>query len=536
MTDALAKPERLRMTGDGKVLEAFMLDWSFVTIIRGPWASGKSTICIAKMYQAAHLQAPDRRGVRRTRWAVVRNTYPDLQETTVKTWLEWFPESVYGPMRRARPFQHIIRVPGLPDGAGRATTVEMEVIFIALDDDEDRKKLLSMELTGAWINEAREISKPIIQDIIGRTGRFPPARDGGHTWSGALMDTNAPHDTHWLPLMMGETPMPDDIGEDERAGLKKPDSWRYFVQPGALLEVKDAQGRHVGWKPNPAAENIANLRPPDKPVSDGFKYYLERAGGNPLSWVRINFCNKLGTLQSGKPVWPTFDREKHVAASVIPFEPALHLYVGLDQTGRNPAAIFGQVNGRRWRFISELVGKDVSREAFAPLLKRHIAKLVAPAGLTIADVAMSIYRDPHDQRDDSEGRTASMIYRQHGLLLIPAPGGNAVKTRTEVIEVLFDNGKITISPNCTRFIAAAEGGYRFRKLKVSGGDFYEDEPDKRNGHADIADAAQYLALGAGEGRKMISGTDVHKPVRAVSGYRPGQGRKDLYGRRRASAG
>lgn len=529
MTDALAKPEQLTMTVDGAVLEAYFRDWSFVTIIRGPWASGKSTICIAKMYQAAHLQAPDRRGVRRTRWAVVRNTYPDLQETTVKTWLEWFPESVYGPMRRARPFQHIIRVPGLPDGAGRATTVEMEVIFIALDDDEDRKKLLSMELTGAWINEAREISKPIIDDIIGRTGRFPPKRDGGHSWAGVFMDTNAPAETHWLPIMMGESLAPDDMSEDEREGLSKPDDWHYFVQPGALLELRDAQGRHLSWKEDPAAENIANL-------TEGYAYYFKRAGGKPLSWVRVNFCNKLGTLQSGKPVWPTFDREKHVAASVIPFEPALHLYVGLDQTGRNPAAIFGQVNGGRWRIISELVGKDVSREAFAPLLKRHIAKLVAPAGLTIADVAMSIYRDPHDQRDDSEGRTASMIYRQHGLMLIPAPGGNAVKTRTEVIEVLFDNGKITISPNCTRFIAAAEGGYRFRKLKVSGGDFYEDEPDKRNGHADIADAAQYLALGAGEGRKMVSGTDVHKPVRAVSGYRPGQGRKDLYGRRRASAG
>lgn len=514
MTD---QPEQLTMTVDGRTLERFFGDWSFVTIIRGPWASGKSTICIAKMFQAANLQLPDHRGVRRTRWAVVRNTYPDLQETTIKTWLEWFPESVYGPMRRARPFQHVIRVPGEPVN-GKPTTVEMEVLFLALDDEEDRKKLLSMELTGGWINEAREIAKPIIDDIIGRTGRYPPKRDGGHTWAGVLMDTNAPAETHWLPIMMGEATPSDDMSEDEREGLKKPDDWHYFVQPGALIEKKDVTGKHDGWEENPLAENISNL-------TDGFAYYFKRAGGKPLSWVRVNFCNMLGTLQAGKPVWPTFDKAKHVASKIIPFNPNLTLYVGVDQTGRNPAALFAQKSpDRRWNVISELVAKDISREAFAPVLKAHVAKIAASAGLSFAQIQVQFYRDPHDQRDDSAGQTATMIYRQHGIQLIPAPGGNGVKARIETVEVLFDNDRITISPNCTRFIAACEGGYRFKKLKISGGDFYEEEPDKRNGHADIADAGQYLLDGAGEGRAMVQGSAPRTPVTVIAPYRPGQNR------------
>ena len=40
--------------------------------------------------------------------------------------------------------------------------VELEVIFLALDRPEDVKKLLSLELTGVWVNEAREIPKSII--------------------------------------------------------------------------------------------------------------------------------------------------------------------------------------------------------------------------------------------------------------------------------------------------------------------------------------------------------------------------------------
>ena len=511
---------------DGATLEAFLQDYSFVTIVRGPWASGKSVASIMKMYQAAHLQLPNGNGVRKTRWAVVRNTYPDLQETTVKSWLFWFPEEVYGPMRRSRPFQHVIKEVGRPHN-GKSTTIEMEVLFIALDDDEDRKKLLSMELTGVWINEAREISKPIIDDVIGRTGRYPPKLDGGHTWSGCIMDTNAPAETHWLPMMMGETIIPEEVGDDEREALKQPEDWHYYVQPGALVEVKDATGRTTGWAPNPAAENIRNL-------TDGYDYYLKRVGGKTLSWVRVNFANKLGTTVSGKPVWPTFSRERHVSSEIIPYDPNKQLYLGIDQTGRNPAAVLGQNREGGWKIISELVGTDISRDAFAPQVRRWLAKIGASVGVPLEGMTFSCFRDPHDEQDHSEGKTADQIYRKHGIVLVPAPS-NGIKHRTETVETLFDNGKILISPNCVRLIAACEGGYRFRKLKISGGDFFDTEPDKRNGHADIADALQYLCLGAGEGRRMIGRHDAKEPVRIATRYRLREGRDDLWNRRKRVA-
>ena len=64
---------------------------------------------------------------------------------------------------------------GPPTHTFKQDGVELEVMFIALDRPDDLRKLLSLELTGAWINEAREIPKAILDGLTARVGRFPPA-------------------------------------------------------------------------------------------------------------------------------------------------------------------------------------------------------------------------------------------------------------------------------------------------------------------------------------------------------------------------
>ena len=56
----------------------------------------------------------------------------------------------------------------LPDG----TTAHVEFLFRALDKPDDIKKLLSLEVTGGWLNEAREIPKAIMDMLIGRLGLY----------------------------------------------------------------------------------------------------------------------------------------------------------------------------------------------------------------------------------------------------------------------------------------------------------------------------------------------------------------------------
>ena len=182
----------------GPIAKEFMKDESFVRGIRGPVGSGKSVTCCMEIMRKAVNQAPNSAGVRRTRWAVIHNTNPQLKTTTIKTWRDWFGDEV-GKFVWSPPYTHLVNF-SLPD----KTSVELEVIFLALDKQEDVKKLLSLELTGVWLNEARELPKSIVDACTMRVGRFPSMRDGGPSWFGVIMDTNAPDETHWWGIMAGE--------------------------------------------------------------------------------------------------------------------------------------------------------------------------------------------------------------------------------------------------------------------------------------------------------------------------------------------
>ncbi len=151
-------------------------------VILGPFGSGKSVTCCVEIMRRAREQAPSPDKVRRTRWAVVRNTYPDLKNTTVKTWRDWWGDD-FGPFSRIAPFVHHMKFP-LDDG----THVDCEVIFLALDDEADAKKFLSLELTGIYFNEARELRRAVIEAGDGRLGRYPSMKDGGPTWYGLICD------------------------------------------------------------------------------------------------------------------------------------------------------------------------------------------------------------------------------------------------------------------------------------------------------------------------------------------------------------
>ena len=116
----------------------------------GTVGSGKSYACCAEIWRRAIEQKPSPRdGIKYTRFAIVRNTNPMLRTTTLKTWLELMPEHVWGPVKYSPPITHHIKLPPRDGAAG----IDCEVIFLALDDPKDVRKLLSLELTGAWVNE-----------------------------------------------------------------------------------------------------------------------------------------------------------------------------------------------------------------------------------------------------------------------------------------------------------------------------------------------------------------------------------------------
>ena len=75
----------------------FLADDSFFRGLLGPVGSGKSYACAAEvMLRAAKQPASPKDNIRYSRFVVVRNSYPELRTTTLKTWTELFPESQWG--------------------------------------------------------------------------------------------------------------------------------------------------------------------------------------------------------------------------------------------------------------------------------------------------------------------------------------------------------------------------------------------------------------------------------------------------------
>ena len=200
----------------------FLKDKSFVRGLMGPVGSGKSYACAAEIMLKAVSQVPSPKdGIKYSRFVVVRNSYPELRTTTIKTWQELFPENVWGPFRWSPPLTHHIKLPSRDNAPG----VDCEVIFLALDQPKDVRKLLSMELTGAWVNEARELPKAVIDGLTHRVGRYPTLSDGGaKPWRGIIMDTNPMDDDHWWYRLA------------EKEKMKGKFAWKFFKQPGAVEE------------------------------------------------------------------------------------------------------------------------------------------------------------------------------------------------------------------------------------------------------------------------------------------------------------
>jgi len=155
---------------------------------------GKSVACVMELVRLCQQQPPAADGVRYSRWVIARSSYSQLRSTTIKTFQEWVPPDICR-IVYSSPIRGELRMT-LPDG----TSVEGDLLFMSLDGPEQVSNLLSLELTGAWINEAAEIrNENILNDVYQRCGRFPPPKLAPIEWSGVIMDYNPPPQGSWLP-------------------------------------------------------------------------------------------------------------------------------------------------------------------------------------------------------------------------------------------------------------------------------------------------------------------------------------------------
>lgn len=392
--------------------------------------------------------SPD--GIRRSRCAVIRNTRQMLWDTTIPDFLKWFPDQEAGILEKTNS-KFILKF----------DDVECEILFRGLDDANDVRRLLSLQLTFGVMDEFREINPDIYNALTGRLGRYPDKTMNG---VGACDDEGKQVHKVW-----GATNPPDADTFWETMLADPTDNMHVTIQPSGLSQEAD----WVQYLP------------------DG--YYENLCEGKSEDWIDVYVHGKFGKSLSGQPVFRAFDRDTHVAKQTLNhIKLQTHpLIIGMD-FGLTPACSINQIDAQgRFLTFADLVSEGMGtlrfcREKLKPLLANRFP------GMNVLIVG-----DPAgQQRAQTDERSVFDILRAEGFRVISAKS-NSVVARVNAVDKLLTrtvDGKPghLIDPSCTHLIAALRGGYRY-KIRQNGE--ADDKPEK-NSHSHIADAHQYACLHA----------------------------------------
>lgn len=439
---------------------------AFIRGLMGPFGSGKSSACVWDIMQRGVRQAPGPDGVRRSKWAIIRNSYRQLEDTTEKTVLQWFSPHIHGVWT---PSKHNFVIKSLKASANEPSA-EIELLFRALDRPDQVSNLLSLELTGGWINEAREVPWAIVEALSGRVGRYPAKRDGGATWSGILMDTNPPDtDSDWYRFF------------EERKGWDEAIEALATVLPGGMTAERFAA---VFKQPSglaAVAENLANLPP---------AYYQRLAVGKGQDWIKVYIRGEYGFTNDGKAVFPEYSDAIH-CPSETRLQPRLFKDIEVIRGwdfGLTPAVVFSQITPEgRWQILDEMTSTSMGIDGFSDLVLEKSRRDFR--GCRFIDVG-----DPAgQQRAQTDEKTCFQILHAKDIMIEPAPQTLTLRlegTRRPMRMLVDGRPQFALHPRCEKLRRAMMGGYHYRRIRVSG-ESYTHEPNK-NSYSHVADACTYM--------------------------------------------
>ena len=444
----------------------FHRDSELVRGIMGPVGSGKTVACCVEIFSRALEQKPFK-GVRSSRWALIRNTYPELLSTTLKTWEEWVPPEICR-VTRGTPVRGELKL-DLEDG----TRVEAEILFMALDQEEDAKKLKSLELTGAFINEASEIRKSVLDMLTSRIPRYPSKAKGGASWHGIVMDTNPPDDEHWWYKL---------------AEVQRPDKYKFYRQPPALIR-KEREGGEPYFVPNDGTHGVLKAENVDNHAI-GFDYWMNMVAGKDPEWIKVFVLGEYGSIATGKPVYPEYSDAVHCAQKPLEVYKGLPLFMGWD-FGLTPAVVFAQQSPRgQLRVLGELFTKDMGIERFSrDVVRPYVAE-------RFGNMPFHSIGDPAGgARSQTDETTCFQVLASYGFHTESAPSNDFVMRREGVSWFLtkLTDGEpgFIMDPACKMLRGGFLGKYEYRRMRVGYGDRFTETPDK-NDYSHTHDALQYL--------------------------------------------
>jgi hypothetical protein len=462
----------------------FLASGAFVSLIMGPVGSTKTTASLIKIIHEAKRIAPCRDGIRRSRCAVIRNTRQMLYDTTIPDFLKWYPDGEAGLFMKTDS-KFLIKM----------DDIECEVLFRGLDDQNDVRRLLSLQLSFAMMDEFREINPEVFNVLTTRLGRYPDSTMVLHRPEWGLDNKGNPvagcvdELGRQMKKVWGASNPPDADTFWEQYIDNLPSNAHATIQPSGLSPEAD-------W---------LHCLPSD--------YYENMCEGKTEEWIDVYVHGKFGKSLAGQPVFRCFDKATHVAKETLKANPNT-LVIGVD-AGLNPTAVITQQTyDGRVVVLDAITGNEdgmgalrFCREKLKPLIAN---KYAGRQHLVIIDPAAF-------QRAQTDERSVADIFKAESFLVKPART-NAITARVAAVEayltrVVNGNAGMLIDPGCTDLITTLRSKYRY-KINTKGQK--DDKPEKSHPWSDYADALQYACLhhdgGAVTGGNYVRGRVEVKPA------------------------
>lgn len=444
----------------------------FFRLMKGAVGCGKTVAACAEILRRGGEQPRANDGIRHSRWAVVRNSYRQLKTTTIKTWLQWSPEIIFGKIKWDSPISHVLEF----------NDIKLEVMFMSIESENDISNLKSLELTGAYINELQYFPKSVLTALLERCNRYPSKSSGTPiSFSGVIADTNPPDTDHWIYKTEQNLPSNYDYFHYKPALIKS------IAEEDGVTRVRSLTGTVYEANPN-AWDYVKHHR-------IGYQYYLNQVPGLRDEEIKVNILGQYGFVPHGKPVYPEYNEAVHYHHDTIRYDRNLMLVLSWD-FGLTPAmgAYQMQSSGRVIKLF------EITSEDFG------ILKFAQDVCLPVINSRCPGWQNNYRSTADPSGTARSQVDMQSCIGTLNKIGIQTKPAKTNDADVrigavswflrrLIDGrGALMITKDCPQTRKGFLGDYQFEKKMITDLEEGTKNTPLKNFSSHAHDETQYAML------------------------------------------
>ncbi|WP_068090915.1 hypothetical protein [Novosphingobium rosa] len=505
-----------KLISPGPVADQFIRSRAFICGIIGPVGSGKTMAALQKALRIAaqQLGVVDDNGIiqRKARIGVIRESYPSIDSTILKSWFNIVPKEE-GKFSAKAPYTHIFRkiLKRNPETGQPTDILNVEIEFRAIGDQSVEMACRGWEVNVVVVDEADIQPADLVPFLTGRVGRFSDLDPSLVVDPTIILSLNMPDIENHIYVLLMDRDL-SGLSDEDKAELEKALNGRplidCFVQPG---------GRE------PDAENLHNL-----PGGRGYYILQVAANQHKPGYVDRMVDNKPVPIMYGLPVNPDFVHREHVAS--VMWDKRRKLIFGVDQGLFAAAVLLYRNELGQIRVLGEVVnlapdGKSllkVGPTAFGKKCRNFLMErfpgLHPDQIRVVGDPAMFAANDRED--DEQDWRLA--FQKALGFPVFRAKSNRQGLRNEAIWRAHKERGGYRVDPCCRTLIKAHVGGYRYAKQTLSTGETKANLEIAETIYHNVADAEQYAAL---EGENVIAEIRGHvgnaqRKVTVVTDYDP----------------